>query len=74
MEALAKIFTGKSGTLRMIVVGLVALGIADLVIENNYQFNGTRDNDSISLRPAKSSVANTVAQNQSRRIQLGVAE
>ena len=53
MEGLANIFTGKGGTTKLIVVGLVVIGLADMVIENNYQLSGKLKNDgSFSLKPA----------------------
>lgn len=62
MEAVVNIFTGKGGTIRMIVAGLIVLGFADLVIENNYQFSGSRGNDSVSLKPSNYPESNKAAQ------------
>lgn len=53
MQALASIITGRGGTVRMIVVGLVLLGVLDLAAEYNYQMEVTYKKDnSFSFRPA----------------------
>ena len=51
MEALAQIFTGKNGATIAGIIGIVALVVADKVIEHGYKISGTTENGGFSFEP-----------------------